>query len=159
MNNIHELLSLTACTCDTDGVECLDGVVRCLRCRADVEHQALLYQRTRGWAALSTFAPILEVLKEELICEGEKTKRLDWLRGLAKDANLLTAPPPDPKAVPRRPRFQLVLAWYDAWIGVYYSRTEHRLYGLPIPFCGVSIGLPSREDFRPLLRTLSHLWR
>ena len=150
MDSLHELISCTPCTCATDGVECLDGSTRCLRCRANAALQALLYQRTRGWVALGIFKSILETLKEELICEGEPAKRLDWLLGLARDSNLHTKPPPDPKATPKKPRIRPVLAWYDAWVGIYYNKTKHRLYVLPVPFCGVSIDLPKLDPMGAL---------
>ena len=34
---------------------------------------------------------------------------------------------------------RLVVAWYDLWVGAYFSRADRRLY-LMVPFIGVSIG-------------------
>lgn len=34
-----------------------------------------------------------------------------------------------------------VCAWYDFWIGIYYSQSKGRLYILPLPFVGVWIQL------------------
>lgn len=38
---------------------------------------------------------------------------------------------------------KLVLAWYDFWIGAYYDRKAKRLYIMPLPCLGVSIGRKS----------------
>ena len=39
-------------------------------------------------------------------------------------------------------RFALVLAWFDLWIGAYYSQEKRRLYIFLVPCVGVAI------DFR-----------
>lgn len=36
-------------------------------------------------------------------------------------------------------RLRLVFAWYDLWIGVYWSRHDRTLYVLPIPCVGIAI--------------------
>ena len=41
-----------------------------------------------------------------------------------------------------------VLAWYDLWIGIYWDRTHHRLYVLPLPCVGVcfDFGGPNEDE-------------
>lgn len=34
-----------------------------------------------------------------------------------------------------------MIAWYDAWIGVYYDRAKHRLYIFPLPCIGLRVDL------------------
>ena len=39
-------------------------------------------------------------------------------------------------------RIKLIVAWYDAWIGLFYDRKKRLLYWFPIPFFGLCIELP-----------------
>jgi len=34
-------------------------------------------------------------------------------------------------------RARLVIAWYDAWVGVFWDRKSRKLYILPLPCVGV----------------------
>lgn len=36
-------------------------------------------------------------------------------------------------------RVELVVAWYDCWIGIYVDRKQRRVYILPIPCVGLCI--------------------
>jgi hypothetical protein len=36
-------------------------------------------------------------------------------------------------------KVRLIFAWYDFWIGFYWSRKDRTLYVLPVPFFGLSI--------------------
>lgn len=38
-----------------------------------------------------------------------------------------------------------IFAWYDFWVGFYWSRKERTLYVLPIPCFGLKIALFQRE--------------
>lgn len=38
-------------------------------------------------------------------------------------------------------RFGLVLAWYDFWVGVFWSRESRKLYVLPLPCIGFWVRL------------------
>ena len=44
----------------------------------------------------------------------------------------------------RQPRIWVMFAWYDFWVGAYWSRDTKRLYLFPIPFVGLVI------DFGPM---------
>lgn len=39
-------------------------------------------------------------------------------------------------------RIGFVFAWYDLWIGLYWSKAKRRLYILPIPCVGIYIDFP-----------------
>jgi hypothetical protein len=36
-------------------------------------------------------------------------------------------------------RVNLIVAWYDFWIGIFWDRAKRRLYILPIPMIGIMI--------------------
>lgn len=38
-----------------------------------------------------------------------------------------------------------IFAWYDFWVGVYWSRNDRTLYVLPIPCFGLKIALRPRK--------------
>jgi hypothetical protein len=38
-------------------------------------------------------------------------------------------------------RVRPIVAWYDAWIGVFYDRDKRRLYVFPLPCIGLRIDL------------------
>lgn len=42
-------------------------------------------------------------------------------------------------------KFQLLFAWYDFWIGLFYDQKKNWLYFLPLPMCGIIIKLPQRR--------------
>jgi len=42
-------------------------------------------------------------------------------------------------------RAQIVLAWYDLWVGAYWDRKGRRLYLLPFPCVGVVIEFNKRN--------------
>ena len=43
----------------------------------------------------------------------------------------------DPQITKRvLPRFGLVAAWYDLWVGIYWNGDKRRLYVLPVPCLG-----------------------
>lgn len=42
--------------------------------------------------------------------------------------------------------FQLILAWYDFWIGLYYDVGHRTLYFLPFPMVVLRFQLPGRQD-------------
>jgi hypothetical protein len=37
------------------------------------------------------------------------------------------------------PYFELVLAWYDFWVGFYWDKKNKKLYFFPIPCIGISV--------------------
>lgn len=39
-----------------------------------------------------------------------------------------------------------IAAWYDFWVGLYYDRTEQKLYVLPVPMLGFVIAFGRDED-------------
>lgn len=50
-------------------------------------------------------------------------------------------------------KVNLIFAWYDLWIGLYYDRKNNWLYILPFPCCGIVIKFykkqvaPEKNDF------------
>jgi hypothetical protein len=47
-------------------------------------------------------------------------------------------------------RAQLIFAWYDLWVGLYWDRLDHVLYLFPVPCLGI------RLDLSGLLCSLGH---
>ena len=45
----------------------------------------------------------------------------------------------DVRFLPPRWRIELVLAWYDFWVGVYVDRDKRTIYILPAPCIGVRV--------------------
>jgi hypothetical protein len=38
-------------------------------------------------------------------------------------------------------RFNLIVAWYDCWVGLFYDRRSRALFVFPVPMIGVRIDL------------------
>jgi len=47
------------------------------------------------------------------------------------------------------PRSEIIVAWYDIWVGFYWDREKRRLYYFPVPCLGLFIQMPAKqsEDF------------
>lgn len=42
-------------------------------------------------------------------------------------------------------RVGFIAAWFDFWVGFYWSREKRRLYFLPVPCLGVYVDFAARE--------------
>jgi len=42
-------------------------------------------------------------------------------------------------------KVELIFAWYDLWIGIFYDKKKRWIYVLPIPMFGIIIKLPTNQ--------------
>lgn len=43
-------------------------------------------------------------------------------------------------------KIELVVAWYDAWIGVFIDRKKKKIYLFAVPFVGLVFSLKHKEQ-------------
>ena len=44
-------------------------------------------------------------------------------------------------------KVQLIFAWYDFWIGVFYDSKKRWIYFFPVPTLGIIFKLPPKKQF------------
>lgn len=52
-------------------------------------------------------------------------------------------------------KIQLLFAWYDLWIGLFYDKKKNWIYILPLPMIGIVLKLPENWRISHVVR----MWR